>query len=206
SSGYLRIIQGFSLVCLGIAVRYIFLIRVEALPVLALITALAGLYALPLLPGRKNFRSLHGVKIYVVALCWSSLTVLFPLVHSKIPLSGDGVVAFVRRFLIVLVLTLPFDIRDLKYDALRLGTIPQQIGVKRTKRLGMLLLLLFYFLLFLRTEYTVEMVVVDGIIVLVTGFLLFFAKKDQSVYYSSVYVESVPIVWLLLLLLAERLF
>ena len=34
-----------------------------------------------------------------------------------------------QRFLFVVVAILPFEIRDIQYDSLKLSTIPQQIGV-----------------------------------------------------------------------------
>jgi 4-hydroxybenzoate polyprenyltransferase len=104
-----------------------------------------------------------------------------------------------QRFLIVVVLILPFDIRDLKYDAISLQTIPMKIGIKKTKKLG--LMLLVFSLVF---EYLFSS---SGM--LKTPFMIFFflliiflmrAKKEQSIYYSSFWVESLPIVWWLLLL------
>ena len=36
----------------------------------------------------------------------------------------------------VFVLTLPFEIRDLQYDDSTLETLPQRVGVKKTKIIG----------------------------------------------------------------------
>lgn len=201
SSGYVRLIQGISFLCFGIGVFYAFQLRIPALAVLAAATVLAALYALPFLPGHKSFRSLHGLKIYMVALCWCLVTVLFPVVNAGLPLSRDVYIAVIQRFIFILVLVLPFDIRDLKYDELSLGTLPQQIGIKKTKWAGILLLLLFYGLGFLREEYTAQMLWVNGIVVGVTGLLVGLSKKEQPEYYSSIYVESVPLLWWALLMI-----
>ena len=206
TSRYLKIIQVFSFVCFGVAAFYAFQLRFPTLMILALTTVLTGLYALPFLPNRTSFRSLHGVKIYVVALCWSLITVLLPVVNAEYQFSNDVAIEFVQRFLIVLVLILPFDIRDLKHDELRLGTLPQQIGIKKTKGLGITILIVFWLLSFLKDDYTVQTMWIHGVIALITGIFLLFSKENQSEYYSSLYVESIPLAWLFLVLLSNKLF
>ncbi len=206
SSSYIKIIQVFSFLCFGIAVFYGFGLSFPALVILAITSVLAVLYTLPFLPGRKTFRSLHGVKVYMVALCWSLLTVVFPVAEAGLVVSNAVIIEFIQRFLLVLVLLLPFDIRDLKHDELSLGTIPQQLGIKRTRWLGILMLVPFYFLLFLKDEYTIQAVIANGIITIITGIFVFFSGEDQSRYYSSFYVESIPVVWLFLYVILDKVY
>jgi hypothetical protein len=117
-----------------------------------------------------------------------------------VPLDTNVVVTGFQRFVFVTVLMFPFEIRDLNYDSLKLATIPQQIGIKNTKMVGVLLLMLFFLLEFLKPQLNVEHTVSLLITMFVTLMFLIFANRNQGRYYSSFWVEGIPLVWLLLLL------
>ena len=99
-----------------------------------------------------------------------------------------------------MVLILPFEIRDLSVDDLSLGTLPQKIGVQKTKLFGAVLLLIFLLLEFFKDEVLELNVVVLPVIFIVTLFFLINSSVKQSKYYASFFVEGIPIIWLLLLL------
>ena len=99
------------------------------------------LYAVPFLSGfDKNLREISYLKIVVVAFVWAGFTVLIPVIDAGNEISINVVFLILQRFLIVVVLILPFDIRDVKYDAISLQTIPKKIGVEKTKKLGLILI------------------------------------------------------------------
>jgi len=161
---------------------------------------LTFLYAVPFLSGfDKNLREISYLKIIVVAIVWAGFTVLLPIVDAEKEIDFNILLLMLQRFLIVVVLILPFDIRDVKYDAISLQTIPRKIGIEKTKKLG-LTLLVFSLLL----EY-----LISTSNAIKTPFMLFFfliiillmrAKKEQSKYYCSFWVEALPLIWWLLLL------
>jgi hypothetical protein len=95
---------------------------------------------------------------------------------------------------------IPFEIRDLRYDSLKLATIPQKIGVKKTKIIGIFLLLVFLFLEFFKNEIKITSILITALITIITGIYLIGSKKEQGKYYSSFWVEGLPILWLLMLL------
>jgi len=159
------------------------------------------LYTLPFFPNRKNARNWAGIKIYIVALCWVGVTLVLPLLNAGIPLTSDFYLKCVQRFILIFVLILIFEIIDLKNDDPHLKTVPQQIGVKRTKILGLLLLLPFYFMEFLKINFDKNQLIVNLILVVVISLLLLFANEKRSKYYTSFWVESVPIVWWLMVVL-----
>jgi hypothetical protein len=82
-----------------------------------------------------------------------------------------------------------------------LQTVPQQIGVKRTKILGILLLIPFYFLEFLKSNFDEKQLIINLILVVLISLFLLFANEKRSRYYTSFWVESVPILWWLMVLL-----
>ena len=167
------------------------------------ILALTLLYTLPFFPNRKNARNWAGIKIYIVSLCWVGATLVLPLINAEIEFTSDFYLKCVQRFILVFVLILIFEILDLANDDPHLQTVPQQIGVKRTKILGLLLLLPFYFLEFLKSNFDQNQLLVN--LVMVSGLSLFilFANEKRSKYYTSFWVESVPIFWWLMVVLTS---
>ena len=94
---------------------------------------------------------------------------------------------------------LPFEIRDLQYDSLKLATIPQQIGVNATKLLGVVLVITFLTIHIVMNLKFNDLVVMLIIVVLLLLSVLF-SKKDQSSYYCSFFVEGIPILYAVLTL------
>lgn len=167
---------------------------------------LTFLYTIPLLSRKTNMRNWSGIKIYIVAVCWAGVTTLLPMLNFGIEFHQDLVVKFVQRFLLVIVLILIFEIIDLKHDDPTLFTVPQKIGVKKTKWLGFFLLIPFYFLEFLKTSVDDLQLFVNIILVIVTTTFLFFANENRNRYYTTFWVESIPIFWLTMLIGFQRFF
>ena len=141
-----------------------------------------------------------------MALVWTATTVLLPVINADLKVDLNVVLGAVQRFIYIIILMIPFEIRDLEEDSLRLKTIPQQLGVRKTKLLGVLLLVPFYALEFLKDVVSWDRVFVLTIISVMTVVLIFFSKEKQGKYYSGFWVESLPIVWWLLLLGSKFVF
>ncbi len=158
------------------------------------------LYAIPFLSGfQKSLRSISYLKIVIVALVWAVSTVILPVILNNSIVDFVILMYAFQRFLIVMILILPFDIRDLKYDAISLQTIPQKIGVEKTKKLGFVLLAIAACIEFVVSTDQQNKMVFLGFLVLLLFFLMR-AQKGQSTYYSSFWVEALPIFWFLALL------
>ena len=99
------------------------------------------------------------------------------------------------------MLLIPFEIRDLKYDDLELKTLPQRYGIANTKVFGSFLVVVFFFTTLFRDEISVTEIVSKGLLFLLLGSLMYITKRNQSNYFSSFWVEAIPIGWYLLLLL-----
>ncbi|WP_438964208.1 hypothetical protein [Winogradskyella sp.] len=204
---WLKAIQLFSLIAFIILAYYAFQLLVNSKILIVLLGVITFLYAIPLLPKKyfvddqSNLRQISGLKVYVIAIVWSLSTVVLPLIQNEIEIGADAVVTCFQRFFYIIVLMLPFEIRDLNYDSLKLGTIPQRIGVKRTKIIGIFLLILFFFLEYFKNEIDTKSLTILLIITFVTALFLAFSNKNQSKYYSAFWVESLPIFWLVLFLM-----
>ena len=209
---WLKIIQVFSLLCFVLMCYYGLQLKTEVLLYILGLGLLTFLYAIPFLPKRfyldsqQNLRNISGLKVYVIALVWVGVTVVLPLLNNEHPLNADVVITALQRFVFVIALMLPFEIRDLSYDSLKLATIPQKIGVKHTKTIGVLLLMLFFFLEFFKDDLQASSILVLIIVLLTTLLFVVFSNIKRSKYYSAFWVEGIPMIWLLLVLFSEFFF
>ena len=190
-----------SLLSIIASIYFFFLLEFKTQVAAIVFFGLTFLYTVPVFSTKKNMRNWSGIKIYIVAFCWAGVTTLLPMMNFGIDLYQDIFVKFCQRFLLVIVLILIFEIIDLKGDDPTLFTVPQKIGVKKTKWLGYLLLILFYFLEFFKTSLDSIQLIVNVILILATTLFLFFANENRNRYYTSFWVESIPIFWVLMVYL-----
>ena len=171
----------------------LFYISLKAFLILIPFSFLTIFYSLPLrsIPIRK----IPFIKIFAIAISWAGATVLFPLASVNINLwTNEIVTLFFQRFLFTIIITIPFDIRDISYDKKSLQTLPQVIGIRNSKLLGMALIIGFSYL----SIYTHTSI--NSIMVLLLFFGLVFANNKQHKYYSAFFIESIPIIWYFLIL------
>jgi len=157
-------------------------------------------YGLPLPIKNKALRDVSGMKLFLIALSYAGITVLFPLVQNNIAVDSNVWITFTQRFLFIALITIPFDIRDLNYDSDSLKTLPQSLGVRKSKIIGVLFGLLFVLLEFFRQPINEKNIITILIITIVSILFLINAKDKQSKCYSAFWVESVPIFWFLIVI------
>tara|TARA_R110002020_G_scaffold137434_2_gene306538 strand:+ start:74889 stop:75713 length:825 start_codon:yes stop_codon:yes gene_type:complete len=195
ANAYHKNIQVLSLLCLAISVYHAFFFTWQVWKCILFLLFLTGLYALPVLPHSRNIRSWGGFKIFVVAMVWSGTTVHLPVISGKLALDWDVWVLAFQRFVLVLVLLLPFEVRDLKYDLPDLRTLPQRFGMDKVKIFGVLGAFIFFMSTFIKGSVDVLDLLSNGIALILLLLGILFTKTEQSRYYASFWVESIPIVW-----------
>lgn len=178
-----------------VAVVLIFSLPVKLLWWSFLFSILTLLYSFPARPNIKNFRNRYGVKAYLIAVCWAGICVWLPLLFLDAAFGFRALSSVVEIFLFVLVWLIPFDIRDMDADDKDLGTIPLILGVTKTKILGSFLLLLIVVSTLAKNRLEWKAVYW---VCLISAIFLWKAQKKQSKYFSSFWVESIPIVWFLI--------
>ena len=206
SNAYHRIIQLFSFVSFAFAIYFLLKLDKAIWMATLVLGALSALYAVPLLPSAKNLRNLAGLKIYIVAFVWAGFSVLLPVLDAKIPLDWDFAVTFIQRMLLVLVLILPFEIRDLQWDDKSLRTLPQVLGIKNATRLGIGLILIFFLMTFLKDEIHQNEITLRLILSVALILVLVSKKRMQSKYFVMFWVEAIPIFWFCLFWWTENYF
>jgi len=194
---YIQLVSVFSLMGFG----YVFFkLQLSSQILFLFLGLITFFYTIPMgVQTPKNLRSIGGVKIYIIALVWAMATVVLPVLESQQILVADHWILVVQRTFIVIVLMLPFEIRDLDTDQLQLSTIPQKIGIQNTKIIGYALLGDSILLEFFKQECNKKCFLI--LIFLVALLAVFLAKstKKKSRYYTTFWVEAVPILVLVLM-------
>ncbi|MFT5833223.1 MAG: hypothetical protein ACI97N_000850 [Cognaticolwellia sp.] len=110
-------------------------------------------YVIPFLgikKGKKKLRlrDLNWIKIFLIAVVWGYVTVILPVLEVR-SISWSDLLILLERIIFIFMITLPFDIRDLKVDLFnKVKTIPAVYGIPKTMKL---VLLSFIFLMILVT-------------------------------------------------------
>jgi len=157
-------------------------------------------YVVPLSSNRSNLRNIATLKLFLIAISWTGVTVIFPLINYELPFHKDVILQIIQIFLFIIGVAIPFDIRDMLHDNPKIRTLPQIIGLRRSKFIGISVLLLFFIIEFFKEETSSSEKIIKLIIMVISMVLLVFANDRQPKYYSSFWVESIPIIWLLLLI------
>ncbi|MBD0824142.1 UbiA prenyltransferase family protein [Aestuariibaculum marinum] len=206
-SNWLKTIQIVSFFCFVFMCYYVLKLKLETLVFIVGFGVVTFFYAVPFIPKRlyldskQNLRNIGGLKVYLIALVWTGVTVFLPVINNNYGIEYDVILTAIQRWIFIIVLMLPFEIRDLSYDSLKLATIPQKIGVEQTKIMGMVLLGTFYTIEFFKDSIASGNLLIMFLISAITLFFVKYADVNQGRYYCSFWVEGLPILWFLLLLI-----
>ena len=161
------------------------------------------IYVIPFNHSRGNFRNHSKIKIFIVAFCWASATVFLPIINENKINYLNSFLLFFQRFVFVIAYTIPFEIRDLKYDSLQLETIPQLLGIIKTKKAATVLLIVFLIISLVLEPVGFKFLISDSIIVIITAYFVWTSKIRQKKYFASFWVESIPLIWLAILIVMK---
>jgi hypothetical protein len=138
----------------------------------------------------------HGwLKLFLVSFVITIVTVYSTFFFRK-STEFECYITLMQRFMFITSLMIPFEIYDSQFDQQTLNTIPQRFGIRNSKLFGMLLIIPFILLEFFKENVSFAVIPIGVITVLA----IHFTSLKRSNYYTSFWVESIPIFWLLLLL------
>lgn len=136
-------------------------------------------------------RKIGWIKPFFVAFVVTFITVYIPLKNHE-----EVILICIQRFLVVFSIILPFEISDSTTDSTALKTLPHLFGIQRTKQIGYVLVGLFIGISFYIDNYFY----LDCIYALSSFVAIYFSAVRRNKYYTSFWVESLPIFWWILLL------
>ncbi len=104
---------------------------------------ISALYPLQFLQrGKQGLRNVAGLKLFVISAVWAIVTTILPAMQSNLAFSFELGFLTLQRFLFVMAITIPFDIRDLRIDSPNINTLPYTLGVKTARRVALFALFL----------------------------------------------------------------
>ena len=149
----LKMIQFLSFFC-GFALIYtLFFLKFYTLLFGTFLFFICILYVFPMGNSKLNFRNLSKVKLFLVAFCWSASTVFLPLIENGLNNYYFTLIFSFQIFFLVIIYTIPFEIRDLHKDSIELQTIPQIFGIKKSKNICYYLIIVFSLLSFINSGF-----------------------------------------------------
>ena len=192
----LKIIGVISVLSLLVSLYLFYNFQISSWILLGILLILILLYSFPFFYRERNLRSLGVVKVLLVSLIWTGISVFFPVLEGETPLYWDVFVLACQRLLFVMALIIPFEIRDVRLDPLEIKTIPKRIGIGRTKLLGIGLVVISYLLVFMKDSLYAHEIITRLLITILLILLIARTSGNSSKYYASFWVEAVPIIWL----------
>lgn len=160
------------------------------------------LYSLPyqkLNISRLDIRKVPLAKPFMIALAWSIVTEMIPQVYAGGNWQSAFSIDFVERFIFILALAIPFDIKDMYEDKKEnLRTLPVLIGPKASWFTSNLVIILFIVLSTIYFHPPLALLFVGiGVISLI---ILNSKKLRQSILYHQLWVDGLILVHGLLLM------
>jgi hypothetical protein len=150
-------------------------------------------------------------KFGILKMFWVSFVIAyitaFIFINELPSFGGNVFLEFFKRFVFVSALMIPFEIYDSPHDDQTLNTLPQKFGVHYAKRIGYFLLFLYVLLetinYNINNNFKIQYAVIGALIAIVMAIAIKFSTLERSQYYTSFWVESIPIVWLILLVIFQ---
>lgn len=155
---------------------------------------------------RFGLRNVPGIKSILIALVWTMSCVMLPIFEAErthhLVISNINIFLLItKRFLFIVALTIPFDIRDLFDDARNgMKTIPVILGEKGAYLFCQVLLAVHLILLFLfKNGFDLDFLAL-GSTTFLMGWLIFKSKWEKNEYYYFFYMDGVLILQYVLLM------
>ena len=198
---------------LSVLMSFFFLIQLSIYVFLLIIplALFSILYVIPFLPNKKAIRNLPYVKIVVISMVWSVVMVALPIVNYsgfKGLSDSNFLLLLLEQFLFIFAITLPFDVRDLRYDMeSNIKTIPSTIGIKNTITLSHVLLIVFVTLKWIQFNFleqlSISQFVATAITTSITFVIIAFTSRKRGELFFTGFVDGTMILMYLGILYLE---
>ena len=182
----LRVVKIFSLFSVVPILFYARSLSINSLWILSHLFLLAILYVVPIKFNGKyySFRKIPLLKIFILAYVWSFVTVVLPATEAGFLEADKVVLLFLERFLFIVGISIPFDIRDYERDkAQGTLTIPVWMGKRNALITSFLLVMIFvsFSVIFYEWSFITFSRVISGLLALL--FIVNVVKVKEEFYF-----------------------
>lgn len=152
-------------------------------------------------------RKIPFLKIFLISFSWAFSTAALIYFENSLDFNQNYYVSIISRTCFILGITIPFDIRDVKHDRLKLNTIPLVFGVDVAKKIALTFLALYlciecYFYL---QNFAFNFIISTSLCFLYSFFIVKNLNKNASDYYYSFWLESCSVSLLVFLIITSIL-
>jgi 4-hydroxybenzoate polyprenyltransferase len=135
------------------------LAKKQVLITLAPFALITVFYSIPVYKNEKGLlrlREIPALKVFLIGIVWSAATILLPVIQTGANYPSRHIfLMLAERFMFILAITIPFDIRDIAADTQGgLKTLPIILGEQRAVQLANLFLSLFLLICILHYSVT----------------------------------------------------
>ena len=151
-----------------------------------------------------SLRSIPFLKVFLISFVWSYVTFLIPLIYHGYSIDYYYLDFFFQRFLFVLAIAIPFDIRDRYIDKIK--TLPNTIGVFNTQVFAWFCLFIIQVLLIIDLiNNTIALPLFCALFLSIelTSLTIYFSNSSQSKFFYGIIVEGLSIIMCLFVLFAS---
>lgn len=200
-----------SALSLILSIYFLFQLSLNVFLLIIPLALFSVLYVIPVFPQKKAIRDLPFAKIFVISIVWSVVMVAIPVVNFsgfEGLTNSSFLMLLLEQFLFILAITLPFDVRDLRYDMeSNIKTIPSYIGIKNTITLSHGLLVLVFALKWMQYAYlgqlNLSQLIATGVTIFFSGFIIAFTSHRRAELFFSGFVDGTMIIMYLGMLVLE---
>jgi 4-hydroxybenzoate polyprenyltransferase len=155
---------------------------------------------------QTHVRSVTGSKSFVVAIVWTGMTVVYPILLMSVvdftqALTLENALIVTQNFFFMLPLCIIFNVRDIEYDRNKgVNSLPVRYGVKKTIVICMLSLAMFVAVAMTLPSLGLARA---GLLfsAAITALLISKASENHSDYYYSLWIDGMILLQALLVIL-----
>ncbi|MAJ12780.1 MAG: hypothetical protein CMD09_02055 [Flavobacteriales bacterium] len=152
-------------------------------------------------------RKIPFLKILLISFSWAYSTVALIYFENNLDFNQNYKLSIISRIFFILGITIPFDIRDIKHDHLKINTIPLVFGVGVAKKVALTFLVIYLCIeCYLNLEvFALNFIISASLCFLYSFFIISQLNNNNSDYYYSFWLESCSISLLVFLIITSIL-
>ena len=151
-------------------------------------------------------RAIPYIKIFLISIIWTASISIALIFEENVRIDIDLILFITIIFLFVFSITIPFDIRDIKYDNKKLKTLPMVIGEQKSKILSLSALIISLFLysyFFINHKLFLSQYIGVVFFLSLVTIMIYKVNKEGDDFYVSFWIESTSIIFCLILALTS---